>query len=122
LPHEGVFGLPRRYIRRARLPNPRRILSYEFLLNCGREEIFESEMLEEVPEQGWLQVPERHFSTPQNTTELNRLLYLDVKMALADNDLRKVTGTAEMAGVRTRFPLLDQNLVEFAGCIPSRLS
>jgi asparagine synthase (glutamine-hydrolysing) len=44
-----------------------------------------------------------------------------VKMALADNDLRKVTGTAEMAGVRTRFPLLDQNLVEFAGCIPSRL-
>ena len=56
-----------------------------------------------------------------NRSELNRLLYLDVKMTLADNDLRKVLGTAEMAGVRARFPLLDYRLAELSGRIPSRL-
>ena len=29
-------------------------------------------------------------------------------MTLADNDIRKVTGTAELAGVRVRYPLLDR--------------
>src|SRR5260370_37845209 len=46
---------------------------------------------------------------------------MDVKMTLADNDLPKVSGTAELAGVRVRYPLLDTRLVEFSGRIPAGL-
>ena len=42
-------------------------------------------------------------------------------MTLADNDIRKVTGTAELAGVRVRYPLLDRRLAELSGRIPSNL-
>jgi asparagine synthase (glutamine-hydrolysing) len=35
--------------------------------------------------------------------------------------LRKVSGTAELAGVRVRYPLLDTRLAEFSGRIPTKL-
>ena len=47
----------------------------------------------------------RRASRPRR--ELNRLLYLDLKITIGDNDLFKVTRTAELAGVAVRFPLLD---------------
>lgn len=52
---------------------------------------------------------------------LDRLLYLDLKITLADNDLLKVTRMTELAGVRSRFPLLDRSIAEFSGRIPVRL-
>jgi asparagine synthase (glutamine-hydrolysing) len=42
-------------------------------------------------------------------------------MTLADNDLRKVSGTAELAGVNVRYPLLDKRLAELSGSIPAAL-
>jgi asparagine synthase (glutamine-hydrolysing) len=122
LPEQGKLSLPRRYVRRAKIPNPRRLLSYNFLLEHEPDEIFEPEFLKQVPPVNWLEIPERHFQrAPEAKSELNRLLYLDVKMTLADNDLRKVLGTAELAGVRVRFPLLDPSLAEFSGRVPSEL-
>ena len=37
--------------------------------------------------------------------ELNRLLYIDLKLTLGDNDLFKVTRTAELAGVERPLPV-----------------
>jgi asparagine synthase (glutamine-hydrolysing) len=69
-----------------------------------------------------LAAAETHFSRPAlGTSELNRLLYLDLKLAIADNDVRKVSGMTELAGVEVRYPLLDTRLAEFSGRIPSRL-
>jgi asparagine synthase (glutamine-hydrolysing) len=122
LPENGALSLLPRYIRRAELPNPRRIMSYCFLLSNAAQDIFQPDFLQEMPVESWLRIPEAHFhNAPGASSELNRLLYMDVKMTLADNDLRKVRGTAEMAGVNVRFPLLDHRLVEFSGRIPSRL-
>jgi len=119
--NDTKMSLPRRYIRRANIPNPRRYLSYGFFLSLPPEEIFEDGFLERVGRDNWLAVPEAHFSRAKASSELNRLLYLDVKMTLADNDLRKVTGTAELAGVNVRYPLLDDKLVELSGRIPAPL-
>jgi len=115
------LGLPRKYVRRANIPNPRRILSYGFFLNLAPEEVFEDGFLGQVGTENWLAIPESHFRKPQTTSELNRILYLDAKMTLADNDLRKVSGTAELAGVNVRYPLLDDRLVALSGRIPSAL-
>jgi asparagine synthase (glutamine-hydrolysing) len=117
----GRLSLPRRYVRRANIPLPDRIFSYNFLLTVPPEEMFEPGLLESAPPATWLNIAEDHFQSARTKNDLNRLLYLDVKMTLADNDLRKVLGTAEMAGVRARFPLLDYRLVELSGRIPAML-
>ncbi len=117
----GRISLPRRYIQRARIPNPRRLFSYGLFLNTRPEEVFEGDFLAQAPPESWMALAEAHFRTPRTTSELNRQLYLDVKVILADNDLRKVLGTAELVGVRARFPLLDQPLAELSGRIPPAL-
>lgn len=122
LPNNGSWAsLPRRYVRRANIPNPRRLFSYGFFFNLDPREVFEPDFLAEVPPDSWLAIPEAHFRRAQARTELNRQLYMDVKMTLADNDLRKVSGTAELAGIRVRYPLLDYRLAELSGLIPSEL-
>jgi asparagine synthase (glutamine-hydrolysing) len=122
LPNSGPFSLPGRYIKRASIPNPRRMMSYMLALSTPANEIFEPEVLRAAPPETWLSIPERHFEhAPAATSQLNRLMYLDVKMTLADNDLRKVVGTAELADVQVRFPFLDHELVQLAAEIPTPL-
>jgi asparagine synthase (glutamine-hydrolysing) len=118
---EGALSLPRRYIRRASIPNPRRIFSYGLFLSINPTEVFDQDFLAQVPPDHWLDLIENHFQSAHATSELNRLLYLDLKLILADNDVRKVSGTAELAGVQVRYPLMDYKLVEVAGQIPTNL-
>jgi len=122
LPKAGPLSYPARYIRRAETPNPRRMLRYSFFLTEATQEVFEPDFLEQAKPELQYEIAEKHFnSAPQASSELNRLLYMDVKMTLGDNDLRKVVGTADLAGVCVRFPLLDRRLVELSGRIPSHL-
>jgi asparagine synthase (glutamine-hydrolysing) len=67
-----------------------------------------------------LAVPRQHYQLAPARSELNRLLYIDIKMTLGDNDLPKVVRASELAGVEVRFPLLDHPLAEFSGRIPAR--
>jgi asparagine synthase (glutamine-hydrolysing) len=117
----GLFSLPRKYIRRANIPNPLRIFSYGLFFSMPPSEIFEPRFLEEVPQDSWMSIADRHFHGPRVGSELNRMMHLDLKLILADNDLRKVNGTAELAGIRVRYPMLDQQLVQFSGRVPTRL-
>ncbi|ROR29619.1 asparagine synthase [Inmirania thermothiophila] len=52
---------------------------------------------------------------------VDRMMALDLRITLADNDLRKVRHMAEAAGVRARFPMLDAAVLELAHRIPPRL-
>ena len=122
LPQIGPLSFPSRYIRRAEIPNPQRMLSYGFFRTAEGEAAFEPDFFSQARSETAFDIAQAHFdSAPHAGSELNRLLYLDVKMTLADNDIRKVTGTAELAGVRVRYPLLDRRLAELSGRIPSGL-
>jgi len=46
------------------------------------------------------------------------MMHLDLKNTLADNDLRKVNRMCQLGGVEVRYPLLDEQLVEFSGRVP----
>ncbi len=122
LPQIGPLSFPARYIRRAEIRNPERMLSYGFFRTTEGEAAFEPDFLAQTRSLTKVDIAQAHFdSAPHASSELNRLLYLDVKMTLADNDIRKVTGTAELAGVRVRYPLLDLRLAELSARIPSGL-
>jgi asparagine synthase (glutamine-hydrolysing) len=117
----GLLGKAQRYIRRASLPNPRRFFSYEFFFALEAGRLFTPEFLAAVDLDAPYRVAQACYDRAQATSELNRLLYTDLKLAIGDNDLLKVTRTAELAGVTVRFPMLDLDLVEFTGTLPARL-
>ncbi len=122
LPHGAwIFGRVQRYIRRANLPNPRRFYSYEFFFVQEAARFLGPDFRSAVSVDAPYHVIQEHYDRAQATGDLNRLLYLDLKLTIGDNDLFKVTRTSEMAGVTARLPLLDLPLVEFTGTWPASL-
>ena len=121
IPLNGLFTTARSYVRRSNLPQPDRFFSYNILLDNPLDSIFETGFLKELGNYSVLERPRFYYHDGPAKDHLNRLLYLDVKITLADNDLLKVTRMCEMAGVRARFPFLDRIVAECAGRIPAGL-
>jgi asparagine synthase (glutamine-hydrolysing) len=117
LPERSIAGRVQRYIARANVPNPQRFYSYEFFFAQDGFELLAPAFRGGVDRDAPVAVLEEHFRRLPAVSELNRLLYLDLKLTIGDNDLYKVTRTAEVAGVAVRFPLLDVSLVEFTGTL-----
>ena len=111
--------LASRYIRRASIPLPERIFSYDFLSSFPRADFFAPGFLKQTEGLDSLAAAKSHFLRAPAQTDLNRWLYLDLKIIITDNDLRKVTPMAELAGVEPRYPLLDPSLAEFSATIPA---
>jgi asparagine synthase (glutamine-hydrolysing) len=64
-------------------------------------------------------MPDHHYQKVGAAAPLNRLLYMDLKMCIADNDLFKVNKMAAASGVNVCYPYLDRNLAELTGRIPA---
>ena len=109
----------RSYIRQASIPLPERTESYNFIYRQPLDEMFEAEFLAsvntEVPK---AMLRDAYFSAT-STHPINRMLHLDLKFTLADNDLRKVSRMCEAAGIQVRYPLLDEALVNFSAQLPA---
>jgi asparagine synthase (glutamine-hydrolysing) len=115
----GLIGKARRYVRRANLSTARRLYSYAFFAAQEGRGLLAPELLAGVEAEGPWRIVEGHFDAVRATSELNRILYMDIKLTLGDNDLVKVTRTSELAGVGVRFPFLDRPLVEFTATLPA---
>lgn len=124
-----VFGFPggkmlwpirkaRSYIEQARVPLPDRLESYNHLCRTSLDSIFEPEFLGKTNRDQPIAMLRETYNRACSTHPINRMLHLDMKFTLADNDLRKVSRTCEAAGVEARYPLLDEDLVEFAAELP----
>ncbi len=125
-----VFGLPgtvpplgkmQSYIRQALMPLPDRLETYNFLHRSPLQTVFEDEFLRKIDPERPLSLLREVFSRADSEDAVNRMMHLDLKFTLADNDLRKVCRMCEVAGVAVRFPLLAEELVEFSGEVPARL-
>jgi asparagine synthase (glutamine-hydrolysing) len=121
LPNRGIVNKARKYVRRANLPQPRRFFSYNLMHTIDVRTMFTDAFLDAVCTEAPLALAAEHYGRVETTSMLHRLLYLDLKIAITDNDLRKVTGMCELAGVRARYPMLDRDLVEYSGRIPAGL-
>jgi asparagine synthase (glutamine-hydrolysing) len=58
------------------------------------------------------------YDAPPDAGKVQRMMNLDLRVTLADSDLRKVVRMSELAGVRTRFPFLHDDLAEFSAGLP----
>jgi len=109
------------YIRQASIPLPDRLETYNFLHRSPLADVFEPEFLAAVDVDEPLAMMRDVYQRAASTSPLNRMMHLDLKLTLADNDLRKVSRMCDIAGIEVRYPLLDDELVEFSGEIPASL-
>jgi len=127
-----VFGIPgganlpvickaRSYIEQATVPMPARTETYNLLGRYGHKEVFTSEFLANVnPEQPIALINETYYQTHAQSL-INRMLSLDLKFTLADNDLPKVVRSCELAGVEVAFPFLNDEIVAYSAQLEPKL-
>ena len=108
----------RSYIRQASVPLPERMESYNFIYRQQLDEMFEADFLTTVNPDIPKEMLRDAYFRADSGHPINRMLHLDMKFTLADNDLRKVSRMCEAAGIEVRYPLLDEALVNFSGQLP----
>ena len=120
----GVNNIPllkkaHSYVSQAKMPLPDRMEAYNFLQRLDVKTMFTDEFLTNADIHEPINLLRETYNSPQNATSLNRMMYLDWKRTLQDNDLVKVNRMCELAGVDVGFPLLSDELIEFSCKIPS---
>jgi asparagine synthase (glutamine-hydrolysing) len=111
----------RRYVEQANVALPQRLESYNHLEAWDGAGIFAAGFLESIDVTRPTAHLHERFAEARDCDYLDRLLYLDWKFTLADNDLRKVTTMCDLAGVDVEFPFLDQEVVEVSLRVPSAM-
>jgi asparagine synthase (glutamine-hydrolysing) len=124
-----AFGLPggaaiapvrkvRSYVEQARIPLPRRLESYNQLERSSPDHVIHPDLLAAVDPEEPLRENERVYRAARTGSRLNRMLALDLKVTLDDNDLPKVSRMCEMAGVDVEYPFLDDDVVDLSLRVP----
>lgn len=120
-PEIGIAGKVQRYIRNASLPMPERYDNYNLVERLGAANIFAPEFLGAVDLQEPRTTLAQAYGDAHAQSLINRMLALDLRFTLADNDLPKVARACELAGVEVRYPLLDDAVVAFSATLAPRL-
>lgn len=111
----------RSYIKQASVPMPARLETYNLLEYYGRTRIFTPEFLAEVDANIPLSSLNESYARTNAKSLINRMLALDLKVTLADNDLPKVRKACELARMEVAFPFLNDEMVAFSGSLAPRL-
>ncbi len=113
----------KKYIQKASLSFAERLASSGVFGEIPMTELLEDGLLDEIGETGYdpAQVIPSYCAQVPARNDLDRYLYFDLKLAITDNDLFKVSRMTEAAGVQVRFPFLDHKLAEFAATVPARI-
>ncbi len=104
----------RSYVEQANVPMPDRLQTYNLLTRLGYADVLEPGFLAQVDPLQPLAHQREEYARCKAASLINRMLALDLKFTLADNDLPKVVKTCELAGVGAAFPFLDDRVVDFS--------
>ncbi len=104
----------RRLVELCTMRMPDRMMVYNLLESLGPDKVFEAGFLAGVDRGRPLSIFRAPYDAPDVAGMLNRMLALDLKITLADNDLPKVVGACEVAGIDVRFPMLDDGVIDFS--------
>jgi asparagine synthase (glutamine-hydrolysing) len=120
-----IFGMPagdkllpirkaRSYIQQASTPMPARLETYNLLERYGTAAVFSPGFLTTRDKGQPLALLNETYHETEAQSLINRMLALDLKFTLADNDLPKVRGACELAGMEVAFPFLNDEMVAFS--------
>ncbi len=115
------FSKLKSYIDQALQPLPDRMEAYNLLHRFAPEQMFSDDFRSAIDTGLPVRDLRDAFSRAHTRNDLNRILHMEMKFVLADNDLRKVNRMCQLAGVEVRYPMLDLELVDFAATVPAEL-
>jgi asparagine synthase (glutamine-hydrolysing) len=121
LPPVSIMGKAQRYVKNASMPMPARYDNYNLLEQLGPAVVFTRDFLDAVDRELPLARMAEAYNAAHAQSLINRMLALDLKYTLADNDLPKVMRSCELARVEARFPLLSDAMVTFSARLPPEL-
>lgn len=120
LPENRLLRKARGYIRRAEVPLPARLETYNLFEETPPDAILANGPLRHLdPARSPHRVMCGHFQRAGGDW-IDRMMYLDLQTTIADDDLRKVQVTCASEGITSRFPFLEDEIVAFANAIPGR--
>jgi len=108
------------YVDQAILPMPARSESYNLLNRFGAERVFTDRFLHGIDATAPASLQAAVYAREPDAGFLDRMLAYDWRFTLADNDLPKVTGTAQLAGISVGFPLLADSIVDLSTELSAR--
>lgn len=110
-----------RYIEQANISLPYRMEAHNLYAGTSAARIFLPDVARAIDEGYPRATLEEVYHRASSPDILHRMMHLDLQLVLADDDLRKVRRMCEVAGVAVKFPLLDDELVEFSAKVPPEL-
>lgn len=96
---------------------PERLDCYNPLFDGPPPGLFAADFLAKVDTDHPVRLQRQAYAVASSDGPLAGMMGLDLRLTLADNDLRKVSRTADLAGVEVLFPMLDEDLVRFSGTL-----
>lgn len=123
LTHSPLGALPvlrkaRSYVDQAKIPLPDRLDTYNFLNRFAPEQMFCDAFLAQVDRDAPAQAKRLRYQQSKAADPVDKMMYLDWKFTLADNDLVKVSSMCHKAGVEVRYPLFEKEVVDFSCTVP----
>lgn len=116
----GLSGKVVRYVEHAKKSVPERMADNLFRVLDPRE-VFAADVLRDIDQAAPQALAASIYDAPADASKVQRMMQLDLRVTLADSDLRKVLRMCELAGVRARFPFLNDDLAEFSASLPGTL-
>ena len=114
------IGKAHSYIEQAKVPLPDRLQHYNFLHRHAPADVFTPAVLDLVDTGAPLRRLRAEYANPEADSPVDRMLFMDWKFTLHDNDLVKVNTMCSLAGVDVAYPMLDPALVDFSMRLPPR--
>ncbi len=108
------------FFERASLPNPDRFYTDDSFASDHYDELLTADFRSKVRRDASLDFMRGLYRLGDTGGPLHRIMRLDLNMAIARNDIPKVHGATRAAGISTRFPLLDPQLVAYTGRLRER--
>ncbi|HSG53246.1 MAG TPA: asparagine synthase C-terminal domain-containing protein, partial [Rheinheimera sp.] len=109
------------YIRQAKVPLPDRLDSYNFVNRFDLDRMFSPALLQQVDTTQPTAQKRKRYNACTSADAVDKMMYLDWKFTLADNDFVKVRQMCQLAGVEVRFPLFEKELVDFSCTVPASI-
>ncbi len=107
----------RSFVQLARQAMPERMYSYSYIQRYGADTIFTNSFLDTVDAAAPLTHARSIYDGTKTADPIDKMLLMDWRLTLADNDLRKVSSMCDAAGIEVTFPMLDDDVVDFSTSI-----
>lgn len=110
-----------RYVDLARQTVAERMTGDNLYKSIDPAQIFSKDLLSEISPDAPVELANSIYQETPSEAKVHRMMYLDLRITLADSDIRKVNRMCELAGIEVRYPMLDDDLVAFSGTIPPKI-